>query len=346
MEQENEPSAESAPVATPAPALPGASSASVDAGKSLTRLLRNRAKKFVGLVPQVHAEADPKIIHDVRVWSRRLQQTLDAMFAKPRSGKVRRLRRTPRRIRRVLGEWRNCDVLLEIVARQQRRARSQAKRQAWEFVRDYLAQKRAKEVARACKKLQREDIGDYAARVERVVSQASAESADILIQRLDDSVQEASIAWQSALARAQESRAVDDLHAFRIATKVLRYRTELLYDVGAKPLKAQLKWLANVQDAIGVWHDRQVFDRTVAEALAQAQVLLNQMQTVRLLLAELEKDRSRQADEVKRIFRLALAPVENHQIGSSSENHAPSEQSGAAESVSEQTSSTNQEDTQ
>ena len=55
------------------------------------------------------------------------------------------------------------------------------------------------------------------------------------MQRLGDGVQEA---WSAVAicpgARAGESRAVNDLHAFRIATKVLRYsRTELLYDVGA-----------------------------------------------------------------------------------------------------------------
>jgi CHAD domain-containing protein len=346
VEQENDQTLESAQADTATPTAAGQAPAAVDARQSLTRLLRNRVKKFVALVPQVRADGDPKIIHDVRVRSRRLQQALDALFAKPRPGKVRRLRRVPRRFRRTLGEWRNCDVLLDIVARQQRRARSQAKRQAWEFVRDYLAQKRAKEVARACKKLQRENIGGYAERVERVVNQASAESAHTLLQRLDDSVQEASIAWQSALARAQESRAADDLHAFRIATKVLRYRTELLYDVGAKPLKTRLKWLAKVQDAIGVWHDRQVLNRTVAEALARAQVLLNEMPTVRLLLTELEKDRGRQADEVKRIFRSVLEPAENHQIESSSENNVPADQSRAAEAASEQTSSSNQEDTQ
>ena len=80
----------------------------------------------------------------------------------------------------------------------------------------------------------------------------------------------------------------------RIATKVLRYRTELLYDVGARHFKGQLKWLADLQDALGVWHDRQVLHRAVAEALARPEILLNEMQSARILLAELEKDRSRQ----------------------------------------------------
>ena len=87
---------------------------------------------------------------------------------------------------------------------------------------------------------------------------------------------------------------MNDLHAFRIATKDLRYRTELLYDVGHRQLKAQLKWLADLQDAIGVWHDRQVLDEAVAAAVARAEILLNELQSARILLAELEKDRSRQ----------------------------------------------------
>lgn len=304
---------------------------------ALTRLVRRRLKKFVALAPQIRADADAKTIHDARVWSRRLQQALDAVFPRPRSAKVRRVRRTPRRIRRALGEWRNCDVLLEIVAHQQRRTRSEAKRQAWAFVRDYLLQKRAKEVARSCKRLLREDLGEYAARTEKVLRQAADESPEILMQRLGDSVQEAWIAWQSGLARAQETRATADLHAFRVATKVLRYRTELICDAGAKPLKADLKSLATLQDAIGVWHDRQVLHRAIAEALGRAEVLLNQMQAVRILLAELEKDRSLQAGEVEKIFRLAIAHAAYHPIKNSSETGATAEPSTVTETAGDKT---------
>ena len=107
---------------------------------------------------------------------------------------------------------------------------------------------------------------------------------------------------------------MNDLHAFRIATKDLRYRTELLYDVGHRQLKAQLKWLADLQDAIGVWHDRQVLDQAVAEAVARADILLNELQSARILLAELETDRSRQAQDVEKIFRLAIEHPEYKQM--------------------------------
>lgn len=303
--------------------------------RALTRLFRNRLKKFLTLAPEVRANAEAKTIHDARVWSRRLQQAIDALFPRPRSAKVRRLRRTPRRIRRALGEWRNCDVLLEIVAHEQRRTRSAAKRQAWAGVREYLSQKRTKEVARAWKRLVREDIGDYAARAQRVLRQATDESPDILMQRLDDSVQKARIAWQASLRRGQETRAADDLHRLRISTKVLRYRTELLYDVGAKHLKPQLKWLAALQDALGLWHDRQVFQRAVAESLARPEVLLNEMQAVRILLADVEKDRSAQAKDVEKIFRLAMESPENQQRSSGNESEATPELATMTETVSD-----------
>jgi CHAD domain-containing protein len=307
VEEEKEQELGSAGVGNADPAIPFVQTLpSLTIRRALARLLRKRVKKFVALAPEIRADANPKTVHDVRVWSRRLQQALGAFFPKPRSGKVRRLRRTPRRIRRALGEWRNCDVLLEIVERRQRRTRSDAKLRAWGFVRDYLLQKRAKEVTRAGKKLRRQELADYAALAQKLLVRPAEESPELLMQRLCDGVEGAWTEWQSALTRAQETGALGDLHAFRIATKNLRYRTELLRDVGHKHLKAQLKWLANLQDAIGVWHDRQVLYQAVAKAVARTETLLHERPTVRILLAELEKDCKRERAEVEKIFRLAI----------------------------------------
>jgi CHAD domain-containing protein len=316
VEEKNEQRLES-PVDDAQPATPIAETPdSIAIRRTLTRLLRKRVKRFVALVPEVLMGANAKTIHDARVWSRRLQQAVSAFFPKPRSGKVRRLRRTPRRIRRVLGEWRNCDVLLEIVAQRQRRTRSEAKRRAWAFVRDYLLQKRSRQVARAGKKLLRQDLGNYAALAHRLLGQPADENPEILMQRLGDSVSGAWSKWQSALARAQETRAVEDLHGFRIATKELRYRTELLYDVGGKQMKAQLKWLADLQEALGVWHDRQVLHQAVVEAVARVEILLSELPTARILLAELETDRSRDFEDIENIFRLAVEHPGHQQMES------------------------------
>jgi CHAD domain-containing protein len=291
--------------------------------RALTRLLRKRLKKFTALAPEVRADTEPKTIHDVRVWSRRLQQAIAALFPKPRSGKVRRLRRTPRRIRRALGEWRNCDVLLEMVAKRQRRTRSEAKRRAWEVVRDYRVQKRGKEVARAEKKLLGVDLEGYTALAQRLLGQPPEEPPEVLMERLRESARRAWSKWQTALSRAQETRAVEDLHRFRIATKDLRYRTELLYDVGHRQVKAQLTWLAALQDALGVWHDRQVLHQAVAEAVARTEILLTELKAARILLAELETDQSRRPQEVEEVFRAAQEPPEQ-QMESESNHPLPS----------------------
>ena len=320
MDGENEQKIESA-VGHMQPAAPVAeSSDSQVVRRALTRLLRKRVKKFMALAPAARANAEPKTVHDARVWSRRLQQAVGALFPKPRSGKVRRLRRTPRRIRRALGEWRNCDVLLEMVAKQQRRTRSEDKRRAWALVRDYLLQKRSKEVARAEKKMLRVDLGDYTELAQRLLDQPPEETAEVLMERLRDSARRAWSKWQNALSRAQETRAAEDLHGLRIATKDLRYRTELLYDVGHSQVKAHLNWLAELQDPLGVWHDRQVLDQAVAEAVARAEILLTELKAARILLAVLETDRIRQSQEVEKIFRLAAADT-GHQLMENWSNH-------------------------
>ena len=120
-----------------------------------------------------------------------------------------------------------------------------------------------------------------------------------------------------ALTQAQETRAVEDLHGFRIATKVLRYRTELLYDIGGKQMKAQLKWLADLQEALGVWHDRQVLHQAVAEAVARAEILLSELPTGTHTPGGTGiGSHARQADDVEKIYRLATEHPEHKQLES------------------------------
>ena len=52
------------------------------------------------------------------------------------------------------------------------------------------------------------------------------------------------------------------------------------------------------------------------EAVARAEILLNELPTARTLLTELEKDRSRQAQDVEKIFRLAIKHPQYKQMES------------------------------
>jgi CHAD domain-containing protein len=273
--------------------------------RDIERLVRKRVKKFVALVPMVLAGGDADAVHDARVFSRRVQQAVNALFPKPRMGKARQLYRVPRRVRRALGEWRNCDVLLDLVRRRLGRSRSETKRRAWELVHAYLLEKRGEEIGRARKKLLRQDPAGYADLAHRLLDHPPSDIADTIVGRLYASVGDAWDSWQSALTRASDTRAVADMHALRVATKSLRYRAELVHDVGPERMKLELTWLAALQEALGAWHDRQLLQQAVAEAVGHADTLLNDLSRARILLADLDAERRRPPKAVEHILGLA-----------------------------------------
>jgi hypothetical protein len=78
----------------------------------------------------------------------------------------------------------------------------------------------------------------------RLLGQPQKESPEVLLQRLSASVRGAWSEWQSTLSHVHETRAITDLDALRIAATNLRYRIELLFDLGHRDLKTKLMWLA------------------------------------------------------------------------------------------------------
>ena len=70
--------AANSPNSTTDPAEPAAPPPTATDGK-LCALGRKRLEKFAALIPRVVVTDDAKLIHDVRVWSRRLQQILSVL---------------------------------------------------------------------------------------------------------------------------------------------------------------------------------------------------------------------------------------------------------------------------
>lgn len=272
--------------------------------ETVLHVLRERLERFFSLAPQVLVTEDPETIHDVRVWSRRSKEGLDACFPKPRPKSVRALRRTLRRVRRTLGDWRNCDVGLELAVRKQDQPETLG--QAWGFVLDYLRENRANQVDRARRKLVKYDLAELAIKVKRLLSRLpDDDAADALLVRVQASLDSIQVEWRAMLLQAQKTREVSDIHAFRVATKRLRYRAELLRDLGDDDERPLIDGLKKLQEGLGRWHDRQVLHRMMAQSLARPDFLLREPEAARLLLAEMEKDRYTQAHAVDEIFRLA-----------------------------------------
>src|SRR5437870_13437158 len=82
----------------------------------LARLMEKRLHRFWSLVPKVMGGDGPEAVHDVGVWSRRLQQSLVALLSEPRRGNVRRVWRRLRRVQSAWAELGRCDVLLAVAA--------------------------------------------------------------------------------------------------------------------------------------------------------------------------------------------------------------------------------------
>ena len=220
------------PDASPATSEARATSAAETPGRTrLINVLRKRLRRLGTLLAEVLGEQTPEAVHDLRVWSRRVQQTLAALFPGSRSRRLRSLRRTLRRSRRALGAWRNRDVVLQRLARKQRQTRSAEKQRAWALVIDSVRKRRRREVRRARRRLVRLDLFDLAEEVEALLKAPGA-SGDGASASPHDIVAAARAQWQAALSRALEDRRVENIHGFRIQTKRLRYRIELLRDLG------------------------------------------------------------------------------------------------------------------
>src|SRR5688500_12091832 len=104
----------------------------IAAQAKLLKLTRTRLERFVTFVPKFLVNDDADTIHDLRVWSRRLQQALRSLSCQPKPRASRKLIKILRRVRQALGTLRNLDVNTELVQNRLEKAQSPILRDAWE----------------------------------------------------------------------------------------------------------------------------------------------------------------------------------------------------------------------
>jgi CHAD domain-containing protein len=261
--------------------------------------------KLSTLINRLMETDDAKIVHGTRVACRKLQQQLAVLFPKPRTGKIRKLRRKLRRIRRLLGDWRNCDVVLKLLARESDADQNPATKDAWKLVHNYLAERRSREIRRCRKKIEKYDRSDLGVTIDKMLGAQPGQDNPELFAHVHAAQSAARQKWVSALTRAEQSSASEDVHRFRIATKRFRYRTELVHETGGGDQASVLDSLKDLQDLLGSWNDRQALQRVIAEALANPELLLRETLAARILLQELEESQLRQTKTGQEIIRFA-----------------------------------------
>jgi CHAD domain-containing protein len=271
--------------------------------KKLFELSQKRLEKFASLFPRVLIRDDPETIHDARVGSRRLQQILRVLFPKPTAKKYRKLIRMLRKVRRALGECRNLDVMRELIQEKIDAAGNPVVRDAWDQLGVHLKEKQQREIIRAREQLSQCDIVDFVNRARTLLG--SAESSEEIEPTLTKSIARALEEWTEAVNAAEQNQAPEQIHALRIAGKRLRYRVELVAELGNSSAKTRIRTLKTLQDQLGQWHDHHVLVRLAAKFLSRSDFLATHPDLSRALLVEMERERRRNDTAVGNILKSA-----------------------------------------
>jgi CHAD domain-containing protein len=286
----------------PTPESPQTASSGIAPNKTGVALGRKRLEKFAALMSRVIVTDDADTIHDVRVWSRRLQQILGLVA--PQSAKKTKSRKLARRLRearRILGRPRNIDVITQLVQERIDNANNPVVRDGWEQLQTYLAGRRLRAIERSREELRDFDLVNFAASARTLIDDAG----DGLQALVTDGVTAALTDWRAAIEVAKTQPQPDELHALRIAGKRLRYRVELLAELDHAPAKSWVKALRSLQDQLGSWHDRQVLLETCAKFLSRKNFLVSHPGLARVLLLEMEREQRRASAAIDGLVKQA-----------------------------------------
>lgn len=277
-----------------------ASAAAISNQKKLLKLARKRLQRFATLMPKLLVSDDPETVHDLRVWSRRLQQALRVIHPAAKPPKIKKVLRVLRQVRQALGPCRNLDVNLDLIKDKRQLASAVTVQRAWGEVQDELEAKRVPILERARREIARHDLFGFIARAQTLIEAADSDADPLEI--LENVIAKSMKAWQAAFVSATEQRDVVQLHEFRIAGKRLRYRVELFAELGENKAKPLVEALKELQNALGDWHDRSELIDYVAGFIGRASFLADHPDIGRALLTEMEKEKLRNRTAIDQLL--------------------------------------------
>lgn len=235
-------------------------------------------RKLEQLLARKQARPSVERVHQIRTTARRLEAVLEIVYPEPTT-RVAKLRKGLKRLRQRAGAVRDVDVqlaalrTLKIGREVERKTRLMAA----------LADRRADRESELVRILTAKSID----KLRKRMSQTGAEMAMASQPPeqnghnwpptwIDFNPASASLRMFARLVRQTPGLVADNLHAYRIGCKRIRYVAEMAGNVPeAKHLVTLLK---RIQDAIGDWHDwltltqaaEQLFARSMDSALVSA----------------------------------------------------------------------------
>ena len=275
----------------------------VSAQSKLLTLTRRRLEKYATLLPKVLVSDDPETIHDLRVWSRRLQQALRVIAPSGQDIKIKKMIRVLRYVRQILGPCRDLDVNIALLQSKRDAGATGSVQRAWESMQIELESQRQALIKPVRRDIVEQDHCKFITRVQSLI--ARAEHDNDPLEQITAAMIKSMDGWDESFTTTREQPDAAALHALRIAGKKLRYRAELLAALGQPKVNPLVKMLKEIQKTLGDWHDRSVLLHHVAAFIGRPAFLADHPDIGRILLAEMEKERLRNDTDVGTVLEQA-----------------------------------------
>lgn len=234
----------------------------------LTSLLLQRQSRALKRHLPGAVKGDDRAVHQARVASRRLRESVPVLSAGLKGSKANKARRKIRRLTGALGIVRELDVALEVV--DELGASGDVPRAAIDELRAHVLAERQKRRETMLERLDAVDADKLNRRLTSVFDAVRQAETEQWRQVLGKRLLKRAKRLASAVQDAGHLYAPERLHDVRIATKKLRYGLELAEGGGTKSAAPLVRTLKRVQEMLGRLQDLQVLREHVAVIQAGA----------------------------------------------------------------------------
>jgi CHAD domain-containing protein len=247
-------------------------------------------------------------VHELRVATRRLRELVE-IGADAVAGSVRRVSiQKLRRARRLCGETRNADVLLELIAARIKKRTSEA--ELWAPIQEDLRQRREAGLKPLRKAINRLDLAALQQQWQKGIRSWAKAQEDGSVakarRRLDKHLAKrlGQFARCRGLARAPDAK-IADVHRLRLAGKRLRYVLEAVMEVNGEGLASTLEHLRTFQVSLGEWNDLDMLAEVLIDHCSRRGFIRNDPESAQRLLGVLRNIRERQERKLEDVLTLA-----------------------------------------